>query len=93
MSSIAEENNQVNEIYQSTKNELVKLQEQLQVEKSKSDASVAEIKKLSAVAAEKSVLESNFEEVEKQLKIVVVQLKQEVKIIQYHGIRFWTTKC
>uniref|UniRef100_A0A1J3GYG1 Uncharacterized protein n=1 Tax=Noccaea caerulescens TaxID=107243 RepID=A0A1J3GYG1_NOCCA len=79
MSSIAEENNQVNEIYQSTKNELVKLQEQLQVEKSKSDASVAEIKKLSAVAAEKSVLESNFEEVEKQLKIVEVQLKQEVE--------------
>ncbi|CAA7054125.1 unnamed protein product [Microthlaspi erraticum] len=79
ISSLAEENNQVNEIYQSTKNELVKLQEQLQVEKSKSDASVTEIKKLSAVAAEKSVLESNFEEVEKQLKKVEAQLKQEVE--------------
>ncbi|ESQ36392.1 hypothetical protein EUTSA_v10006865mg [Eutrema salsugineum] len=79
MSSLAEENNQVNEIYQSTKNELVKLQEQLQVEKTKSDAMVSEIKNLSAVAAEKLVLESNFEEVEKQLKKAEAQLKEEVE--------------
>ncbi|KAL1191442.1 hypothetical protein V5N11_034038 [Cardamine amara subsp. amara] len=79
ISSLAEENNQVNEIYQSTKNELVKLQEQLQVDKSKSDAMVSEIEKLSAVAAEKSVLESNLEQVEKQVKKFEAQLKEEVE--------------
>ncbi|KAJ0245024.1 Myosin heavy chain [Hirschfeldia incana] len=78
MTSLAEENNQVNEIYQSTKSELVKLQEQLEVEKSKVDSMVSEIKKLSAMAAEKSVLENNLKEVEEQLTISEAKLKEEV---------------
>lgn len=89
MSSLAEENNQVNEIYQSTKSELVKLQEQLEVEKSKVDTMVSEIKKLSAMAAEKSVLETNLEEVEKQLKTAEAKLKEEVTII----ICYWMNTC
>ncbi|KAG7653159.1 hypothetical protein ISN44_As01g004540 [Arabidopsis suecica] len=79
ISSLEEEKKQVNEIYQSTKNELVKLQEQLQEDKSKSDAMVSEIEKLSVVAAEKSVLVSNFEQVKIQLKKVEAQLKEEVE--------------
>ncbi|EOA37878.1 hypothetical protein CARUB_v10011474mg [Capsella rubella] len=79
ISSLEEENNQVNEIYQRTKNELVKLQEKLQEDKSKSDAMISEIGKLSAVAAEKAVLESNYEQVEIQLKEVEAQLKKEVE--------------
>lgn len=90
MDSLAEENNQVNEIYQSTKSELVKLQEQLEVEKSKVDAMVSEIKKLSALAAEKSVLETNFGEVEKQLKICEAKLKEKVKIIICYWINTYT---
>ncbi|CAN8311304.1 unnamed protein product [Cochlearia groenlandica] len=82
ISSLGEENNQVNEIYMSTKDELVKLQEQLQVEKSKSDAMVSEIKKLNVVAAEKSVLVSTFEEKEKQLKEVEARLKEEVEKVK-----------
>lgn len=81
MASLAEENNQVNEIYQSTKSELVKLQEQLEVEKSKVDTMVSEIKKLSALAAEKSVLETNFGEGEKRLKNSEAKLKEEVTIV------------
>lgn len=50
---------------------------------------VSEIEKLSAVAAEKSLLESKFEEVEKQSKKLEAQLKEEVTIIQYYGIKFW----
>ena len=90
MASLAEENNQVNEIYQSTKSELVKLQEQLEVEKSKVDTMVSEIKKLSALAAEKSVLETNFGEVEKQLKISEAKLKEKVKIIICYWINTYT---
>lgn len=39
---------------------------------------VSEIEKLSVLAAEKSVLESNFEQVEIHLKKVEAQLKEEV---------------
>ncbi|KAJ4868636.1 hypothetical protein Rs2_49817 [Raphanus sativus] len=42
------ENNQVNEIYQSTKSELVKLQEQLEVEKSKVDTMVEKVAELTS---------------------------------------------
>ncbi|KAG2260311.1 hypothetical protein Bca52824_079605 [Brassica carinata] len=77
--SLAEENSQVNEIHQSTKNELINIQEHLGVEKSKLDAMASEIKKLTSVASEKSVLESKFDEVEKQLKSAEAQLKEEVE--------------
>ncbi|XP_010475221.1 PREDICTED: interaptin-like [Camelina sativa] len=77
--SLEEEKNQLNETYQSTKNELVKLQEKLQEDKSKSDAMVSEIGKLSAVAAEKLVLESNYEQVAIQLKEFEAQLKEKVE--------------
>ncbi|XP_010484892.1 PREDICTED: golgin subfamily A member 4-like [Camelina sativa] len=79
ISSLEEKNKQVNEIYQTTKNELVKLQEKLQEDKSKSEAMVSEIGKLSSVAAEKLVLESNYEQVAIQLKEVEAQLKEKVE--------------
>ncbi|XP_010457619.1 PREDICTED: restin homolog [Camelina sativa] len=79
ISSLEEKNKQFNEIYQSTKNELIKLQGKLQEDKSKSEAMVSEIGKLSAVAAEKLVLESNYEKVEIQLKEVEAQLKEKVE--------------
>lgn len=82
ISSLTEENNQVNEIFQSTKIELqsviAKLEEQVTVERSKADTLVSEIEKLKAVAAEKSVLESHVEELEKTLKKFEAQLKEEV---------------
>lgn len=40
----------------------------------------SEIKKLTSVASEKSVLESKFDEVEKQLKSAEAQLKEEVTV-------------
>lgn len=82
ISSHTEENNQVNAMFQSTKEELqsviAKLEEQLTVESSKADTLVSEIEKLRAVAAEKSVLESHFEELEKTLSEVKAQLKENV---------------
>jgi len=69
-------------MFQSTKEELqsviAKLEEQLTVESSKADTLVSEIEKLRAVAAEKSVLESHFEELEKTLSEVKAQLKENV---------------
>lgn len=82
ISSLAEENNQVNAMFQSTKDELqsviAKLEEELTVERSKADTLVSEIEKLKPVAAEKSVLESHVEELEKTLTKVEAQLKEEV---------------
>ena len=82
ISSLTEENNQVNEIFQSTKIELqsviAKLEEQVTLERSKADTLVSEIEKLRAVAAEKSVLEAHVEELEKTLKKFESQLKEEV---------------
>ncbi|AAB71445.1 ESTs gb/AA042402,gb/ATTS1380 come from this gene [Arabidopsis thaliana] len=84
ISSLEEEKNQVNEIYQSTKNELVKLQAQLQVDKSKSDDMVSQIEKLSALVAEKSVLESKFEQVEIHLKEEVEKVAELTSKLQEH---------
>lgn len=82
ISSHAEETSQVNAMYQTTKDELqaviAKLEEQLTIESSKADTLVSEIEKLRAVAAEKSVLESHFEELEKTLTEVKAQLKENV---------------
>ncbi|CAL9213803.1 unnamed protein product [Arabidopsis halleri] len=86
ISSLEEEKNQVNEIYQSTKNELVKLQD-----KTKSDDMISEIEKLSVVAAEKSVLESNFEHVEIQLKKVEAQLKEEKEAVSQKHLELEAT--
>lgn len=82
ISSLAEENNQVNAIFQSTKDELqsviAKLEEQITVERCKADTLVSEIEKLKEVAAEKSVLELHSEELEKNLTQVKAQLNEEV---------------
>lgn len=45
---------------------------------------LSEIEKLSVVAAENSVLESNFEQVENKLIKVESQLKEEVTMIKYY---------
>lgn len=82
ITSLTEENNQVNAMFQSTKDELqsiiAKLEEQVTVERSKADTLVSEIEKLREVAAEKSVLESQVEELEQTLKKLEAQLKEEV---------------
>ncbi|KAF3604501.1 hypothetical protein F2Q69_00037588 [Brassica cretica] len=55
------------------------LEEQVTLERSKPNTLVSEIEKLKEVAAEKSVLESHVEELEKTLKKYEAQLKEEVK--------------
>ncbi|CAN6918935.1 unnamed protein product [Brassica oleracea] len=83
VTSLTEQDNQVNKIFQSTKVELqsviAKLEEQVTLERSKPNTLVSEIEKLKEVAAEKSVLESHVEELEKTLKKFEAQLKEEVK--------------
>ena len=82
VTSLTEQDNQVNKIFQSTKVELqsviAKLEEQVTLERSKPNTLVSEIEKLKEVAAEKSVLESHVEELEKTLKKFEAQLKEEV---------------
>ncbi|CAN8315704.1 unnamed protein product [Cochlearia groenlandica] len=69
--SLAEENNQVNAVFQTTykvelQSVIAKLEEQATVERSKADTLVSEIENLKAVTAQKSVLESHVEELEKE---------------------------
>ncbi|CAF2077075.1 unnamed protein product [Brassica napus] len=83
VTSLTEQDNQVNKIFQSTKVELqsviAKLEEQVTIERSKPNTLVSEIEKLKAVAAEKSVLESHVEELEKTLKKILSSVERRAQ--------------
>lgn len=77
-----EENSLLNETYQAAKNEfqavIIQLEGQLKEKQANEDAIRAEIEKLKAELADKSVLQTRLEELEKQLVIAEALLKEEV---------------
>lgn len=77
-----EENNLLNENYQAAKNELqaviIQLEGQLKEQKANEDAIKAEMENLKAEIADKSVLQTRLDELQKQLVLAEARLKEEV---------------
>ncbi|CBI34100.3 unnamed protein product, partial [Vitis vinifera] len=86
VSSVMEENNLLNETYQAAKNELqaviIQLEGQLKEQKANEDAIKAEMENLKAEIADKSVLQTRLDELEKQLVLAEARLKEEVETVQ-----------
>ena len=82
VSSVMEENSLLNETYQAAKNELqaviIQLEGQLKEQKENEDAIKSEVESLKTEVADKSVLQTRLDELQKQLVIAEARLKEEV---------------
>lgn len=80
-----EENNLLNETFQSSKKDLqaiiVQLEEQLKEQKSNEDALKAKFEALSSEAGQKDELQSRLKEIEEQLATAEARFKEEVTIL------------
>lgn len=84
-----EENNLLNETFQSSKKDLqaiiVQLEEQLKEQKSNEDALKAKFESLSSEAGQKDELQNRLKEIEEQLATAEARLKEEVTILFLQG--------
>lgn len=93
ISSVMEENNLINETYQSSKKDLqaiiVQLEEQLKEQKSNEDALKAKLETFNSEVGQKAELQNRLKEIEEQLATAEARLKEEVIILKlvFHSIR------
>ncbi|KAF8412706.1 hypothetical protein HHK36_000674 [Tetracentron sinense] len=86
ISSVMEENNMLNRTYQDARKELqtviTQLEGQLNEQKAREDALMAEMENLKAELTEKSVLQTRVTELEQQLILAETQVKEEVESVR-----------